>query len=36
MRKAMIATACVAGAGFAAMIWREWPAMRRYIRMTRM
>jgi hypothetical protein len=32
----MIATACVATAGFAALMWREWPAMRRYIRISRM
>ncbi len=36
MRKAGIVLACLAGAGVAAMLYRELPAVRRYVKITRM
>lgn len=36
VRTAAIAAACVAAAGVAALLWREFPAVVRYIKIERM
>lgn len=36
MRKVWIAVGCVSAAGLAALLWKEIPAIRRYIKIERM
>jgi hypothetical protein len=36
VRKVWIGAACLAAAGFLALVWKEIPAMRRYIKIERM
>lgn len=36
MRKVRIGAACLAAAGLMALVWKEIPAMRRYIKIERM